>query len=67
MTNEALYQQTLQRSPYFCFTVKERKKRDRERGVKRRAEHTGEYSFGSLFILWAKPVFLFFNTDKAGS
>lgn len=41
-----------------------RGRRDRERRGKRRAEHTGEFSPGNLFILWAKPVVLFFNTQK---
>lgn len=42
-----------------------RGRRDRERHVKRWDERTGEYySTGSLFILWAKPVFQIFNTKK---
>lgn len=41
-----------------------RGRRDRERRVKRRAEHTGEYWPGHLFILRAKPVFLFLNNKS---
>lgn len=42
-----------------------RGRRDRERRVKIRAEHTGEYWPGNLFILRAKSVFLFCNKRKS--